>query len=102
MNTKNDFPQEIHFTNVQDELVTHQVVYEWKPILRNTCKKLSHNEQECKSGTSKEKALKQDKRPRKDKDGFQLVVRKQYVVKQKSTPQKLQGVEVTRIEDNPT
>ena len=39
MNTNDDFPKEIHFTNVKDELVTQQVVYEWKPILCNKCKK---------------------------------------------------------------
>ena len=29
MNTNNDLPEEIHFTNVKDKLVTQQVVYEW-------------------------------------------------------------------------
>ena len=28
MNTNDDFPEEIYFTNVKDELVTQQVVYE--------------------------------------------------------------------------
>ncbi|CAO2826190.1 unnamed protein product [Amaranthus hypochondriacus] len=39
VNTNDDFPEEIHFTNVKYELVTKQVVYEWKPILCNKCKK---------------------------------------------------------------
>ena len=33
MKINDDFPEEIHFTNVKDELVTQQVVYEWKPIM---------------------------------------------------------------------
>ena len=83
MNTKDAFLEEIHFTNVQDELVTQQVIYEWKPILCNTCKKLGHNEMKCISAAGKEKVPKHDKCPRKDKEGFQLVVCKHYVVKKK-------------------
>ena len=41
---------------------------------------MGHAKHECKAG---EKAVKPDNRQRKDKEGFQKVVRKQYVVKQK-------------------
>lgn len=29
LNTNEEYPEEIHFTNVQDELITQKVIYEW-------------------------------------------------------------------------
>ena len=104
MNTNDDFLDEIHVTNVRDELVTQQVVYEWKPILCNKCKKMGHNEQECRSGEGPLKAPKNDTRPRKDKEGFQKLVRKQYVVKQKPATKEKEGVTISsnpRISKSP-
>ena len=92
MNINDEFPEEIHFTNVHDKLVTQQVVYEWKSILCTKCHKMGHNDQECSSEPNKNKAT-NDKRPRKDKDGFQMVVRKMYVVKQKPSIQENKGTE---------
>lgn len=80
LNTNEEYPEEIHFTNVRDELITQKVTYEWKPILCKKFKKMGHYEQDCKTG---EKATKPDIRSRKDKEGFQKVVSKHYVVKQK-------------------
>ena len=52
---------------------------------------MGHKEQECRNGTGKEKLPKHDRRPLKDKEGYQLVVRKQYVVKQKLSTQEHQA-----------
>lgn len=71
LNTNEEYPEEIHFINVKDELVTQKVTYEWKPILCKKCKKMGYFDQECKTG---EKATKPDNRQRKDKEGFQKVV----------------------------
>ena len=75
MKINDDFLEEIHFTNVKDELVTQQVVYKRKSIMCTKCNKMGHSEQKCKWNKGKDKAPKKDNRLWKDKDGFQLVVR---------------------------
>ena len=77
MNTNGEFPEEIHFTNVKEELITQQVIYEWKPILCNKCQKMGHYDKDCKVGLDKEKTPKPDRNLQKDKEGFQVVMRKQ-------------------------
>ena len=65
---------------------------------------MGHNEQECRSGERSLKAPKNDSRLRKDKDGFQKVVRKPYVVKQKPATTKKKGVTISsnpRINKSP-
>ena len=56
---------------------------------------MGHYEQEYRSDKVSLKAPKNDTRPRKDKDGFQMVVRKQYVVKQKPATKEKEGVTIS-------
>lgn len=50
LTTNEEYPEEIHFTNVNDELITPKVTYEYKLVLCNKCKKVGHYEQNCHAG----------------------------------------------------
>lgn len=44
------FPETLAFTNEDNELVTFPVTYDWKPIVCDKCKQISHTREQCKMG----------------------------------------------------
>ena len=42
------FPDEISFIDENDDLITQQVLYDWKPILCQQCAQFGHSTEHCK------------------------------------------------------
>lgn len=53
MNIFEGFPEELYYSNEDDELVSQSVQYEWIPVWCSKCKQFGHNPRDCRMGHPK-------------------------------------------------
>ena len=71
LNKTKGFHDAIYYENELGELVTQQVLYDWKPSWCSTCKQMGHATEMCK--VEKPEPVATKAQPSMDFDGFQLV-----------------------------